>query len=153
MRHRHGKRELVEDGDPAEDALQDDGEQREKSERTHAAPRIADHRPQREHDGEAADRGGGESVAVLEEHAPDHWREDLPEGKWPVRNRESRAGAGDQPAEKQQDEGRPRRRDGEAMESGAGTLRHALHTPFVQPMCHGGKRPRRSLSRSAVRWD
>src|SRR5207244_2850799 len=81
-------------------------------------------RPQREHDGEAADGGGGEPVAVLEEHAADHGREDLPEGERPVGNRQPGPGAGDEPAEEEKNERRPRRHHGETMEPGAGTLRH-----------------------------
>jgi len=54
--HRDGERQLVEDCHAAEDALEDDCEQGEQTERTHARTRLADDDRQREDEGEAADQ-------------------------------------------------------------------------------------------------
>ena len=116
VRDRDRERKLVEDGHTPEHALQDHREEREEPEGAHRGPRLDEHGPERQDDGQEPDDGGGQSVAVLVEDAAHHRREDLSERERPVGDGEARAGARDEPAEEEQHERRRRRRDGEAVQ-------------------------------------
>src|SRR5206468_131983 len=106
MGHRDREREPVEHGHAAEHALEQDREESEEPERTDRGTALAaDHGPQGEHHGEAADERGGEPVAVLEEDPADHGWKDLPERQRPVGDGERGTGAGDEPAEEEEDKG------------------------------------------------
>jgi hypothetical protein len=128
VRHGDRDRQLEEDGDAPEHALQHHRHDRRGAQPAHPAPRLGPPQPDREHDREQADGRRHHPVSVLEQHATGHVGEELTEGERPVGHGEGGAGAGDQPADEQQHGGGDRDSDGVAMQRGA-IRRRPTHLP------------------------
>ena len=72
MADRDRRRQEEQDGQAAEQSLQDDRAERRHAEPAHPAPRIDLPRPHGQDDRQEADRAGDQPVAVLVEDAADH---------------------------------------------------------------------------------
>ena len=98
---RDGGRQEEEHGQPAEDALGDDGAESGRPEPFHPAARFAESQPRGEDDRQEADRARDETVTVFVEDAADplrrREREHVPAVRGrPIGNGEARAGARDE---------------------------------------------------------
>ncbi len=99
-----------EDPQPAQHALENDGEQGHHSEPAEPAPPLGQPERHRQRNREEPDGSAQQAVAVLVEDSADHLRRGVEEHvvaerRGPVRDRQGGARVGDEPADQDQDEG------------------------------------------------
>src|SRR5208282_305937 len=109
-----GKTEL--DGETAEEALHDDGDEGHGAEFAHPWTGFGFPEDYGEADGDQANEGGDHAVAVLVENAADHGRKEGAVGGGPVGDGQAGVVGGDESAGDQEEDGRGRREDGVAVD-------------------------------------
>ena len=112
-------RKRVQDGDAAQDALNDHQSESGQAQLAHPRTAIGRPGPNGEHDRQQAREFGHHAVSVFELHSADHGRHAIERAErgWPIRHRKARVVAGDQRARNDQEKSRDRDHDGEPVKA------------------------------------